>query len=108
MKWKGDEVNEYFFKLYEKQDPERYLRKPDHEAFQNLYDVELALKDFYISCAKNAWSKEKLVSSLDLILNSNFANNKANNPGKYLEILHEEASKLKNEILENLFNPTSA
>ena len=104
MKWDGNKTNDYFIGLYEKQNPERYLNKPKHEVFDNLHDIELALQDLYSACAQNAWTEERLLSTLDNIINSQIVSNKAKSIEKYLVAKIQEANKLKKAILDKSFS----
>jgi L-lactate utilization protein LutB len=103
MNWDGNKPNDYFIGLYERQNPERYFNKPRHEAFDNLHDIELALQDLYSTCAQNAWTKEKLLTSLENIINSSTTNNKAKSAEKYLATKSEEAKKIKESVENDLF-----
>jgi hypothetical protein len=103
MNWDGNKTNDFFIGLQERQNPDRYFNKPKHEAFDNLHDNELALQDLYRACAQNAWTEERILSTLDNIINSRTINNKAKSSEKYLETKIEEANKLKKAILDKSF-----
>jgi hypothetical protein len=100
MTWDGDKINDFFIRLFEKKNPERYAYKPKNELFDNLHDIELAYQDLYRTCAENAWTKERLLNALENIISSDSINNKAKDSEKYLETIVNGAKKIK-ESIEN-------
>jgi hypothetical protein len=104
MKWDGNKTNDYFIGLYKKQNPKQYLNKPKHDMFDNLHDIELALQDLYSECAQNAWTEERLLATLDKIINSWTTNIEAKNSEKYLKTIMDIANNLKKSILDKSFS----
>ena len=103
MNWDGNKIYNHFIGLYAIQNHERYLNMPKHEAFEDLHDIELALKDLYSTCAQNAWTEERLLNALEKIITIPKIRKKAENPKKYIATKTEEAEKLKCFILNKTF-----
>jgi len=103
MNWDGNKTNDYFIRLYESQNPERYKTKPKHGGFDDLHDIELALKDLYSICAQNAWTKEELIKALDNVMKSPSVNVKAKKSEKYLTAKKDTALKIQDSIKNNSF-----
>ena len=82
MNWDANKTNDFFIKLYERQNPERYLNKPKHETFDDLHDIELALQDIYSTCVQNALTEERLLSALENIITKSTISHKGKNSEK--------------------------
>ncbi len=100
MSWNGEKATNFFERQYNGANPDSIKTKQVQNTFtRNLYDIELARKDFYLHCAENAWTKEKLVDFLSSsIKNGVNINSKANDNQKYLDAFVAFA----NELLKNL------
>ncbi|MCC7331932.1 MAG: hypothetical protein IT232_04910 [Flavobacteriales bacterium] len=101
MIWEGNKINDHFINLYNGQNPESLLQKPKIELFENLFDISLALKDLYGTCAQNAWTKERMLTSLENIITSGVGDNRAYNQETYLSAKIDEAKKIKELIVNN-------
>jgi len=90
-------MNEAFILRSQAVNPERYLNKSKHEAFEELRLVEEAIRDLNRWCAKYCWQKDKFIEMLDLISPSTLP--LSNKPTVYVETYLAEAKNLKELIV---------
>lgn len=95
--WNVDHMNEVFIKRANYRNPERYLNKPKHEAFDELMQVELALRDINWRCAQHCRQKTMLITFLDSIPSLTFSNK----PAAYVNTYIGEANSIKTLILSD-------
>jgi hypothetical protein len=102
MKWNGEKASNYFEQLYKSSKPDGIKTKQVQNSFtRNLYDVELAKKEFYLHCAGNAWSKKELLDFLSSVaIKNTIINSKANDTEKYSETYISFAKETLKKIKE--------
>lgn len=72
INWDGNKMNNYFIKKAESVNDQHYENKrPKLETFNKLRISAYALKNFYETCAMNAWEEDQLFRVLTKIANSN-------------------------------------
>lgn len=85
MNWNGEKASRYFEQKYRSTNPDSIKTKQvQNIVTKSLHDVEPAKKDFYLRCAENAWTKDKLLEFLSLVIKNGInTNSKANDEEKY-------------------------
>lgn len=101
--WDANRINELFIRRSQAANPERYLNKPKHEAFEELRLVEEAIRDLNRWCAKNCWQKDKFIGMLDLLI-SHSTLPFPDKPAVYVETYLAEAKNIKELIVSDKLN----
>ena len=103
MNWNGEKASRYFEQQYRSTNPDSIKTKQvQNIVTKTLYDVELVKKDFYLRCAENAWTKDKLLEFLSSVIkngvnkNSSSANDEEKYSQSYINFAKEPIKNIEN------------
>src|SRR3990170_3378848 len=101
MSWDGNIANRHFIDKYIAMNPAGLKHKPQNDFFKSMYDIELACQALYHLCATEAWTKERLTSTLNRVVNGSWpihVPKGVNDPEEYEKVFKSEAKRILDDL----------